>query len=80
MLEREVKRLRAPSLLTAKLRKLILALEKEEGEVAELSSQVDIRDYLLDARRWVGVLQRYEQYIQDALGGKKVIILKTHNE
>jgi SMC interacting uncharacterized protein involved in chromosome segregation len=77
MLEREVKRLRAPSLFTAKLRKMMLVLEKEEEVVAELSSQVDIGDYLLDARRWVGVLQRYEQYIQNALGGRKVIDLNA---
>lgn len=75
MLEREVRRLRAPSLFASKLRKLTLALEKEEAEVAELTSQVDLKDYYLEAQRWIGVFQRYERYVRDALDGRKVIVL-----
>lgn len=75
VLEREVKRLRAPSLFASKLRKLVLALEKEETEVAELASQVDLRDYFLEAQRWVGVFSRYVRYVKEALEGRKVIVL-----
>lgn len=75
VLEREVKRLRASSLFASKLRKLVLALEKEECEVAELASQVDLKDYYLEAQRWIGVFQRYERYVRDALGGKKAVVI-----
>lgn len=75
VLEREVKRLRAPSLFASKLRKLALALEKEEAEVSELASQVDIKDYYLEAQRWIGLFQRYERYVKDALDGRKIVVL-----
>ncbi|MCL6446973.1 MAG: hypothetical protein K6U04_02305 [Armatimonadetes bacterium] len=56
-----------PSLFASKLRKLALALEKEEAEGAELASQMDIKDYYLEAQRWIGLFQRYERYAKDAL-------------
>ena len=78
ILEKNVKRLREPSLFSGRLRKLMLPLEKDEAEVAELSIQVDLGDYLLDARRWIGLLQRYEQHIETALNGRKVIDISSH--
>ncbi|MGB9791749.1 MAG: hypothetical protein ACPLTR_04135 [Thermacetogeniaceae bacterium] len=79
VLEREVARLRAPSLLASRLRRLVLNLEREEPEIAELSAQVDLRDYYLEAQRWMGVFRRYEGYVRRALGGK-VIVLDAERE
>lgn len=70
---KQVARLRAPSLLASRLRKLVLSLEREEPEIAELSAQVDLKDYYLEAQRWMGVFRRYEGYIRQALSGKIVV-------
>jgi hypothetical protein len=73
VLEKQVNRLREPFLFASRISKLIRVLEKEEDEIAELARQVYLGDYIFDAQRWIGVLNRYEQHILDALGGKKVI-------
>lgn len=69
VLEREVNRLRSPSLFASKMRRLVLVLEKEEAEMQELAHQVDISEsHLIEAQKWIGTLDRYKEIIRTALG------------
>lgn len=37
--------------------------------------QVRANAVYLGALRWIGVFQRYERHVRDALGGKKVVVI-----
>ncbi|MGB9791751.1 MAG: ParB N-terminal domain-containing protein [Thermacetogeniaceae bacterium] len=69
VLEREVNRLRSPSLFASRMRKLMLALEREEEELAELATQVNISEtHYIEAQRWLNTLERFKDIIRTALG------------
>lgn len=69
VLEREVNRLRASSLFASRMRKLMLALEKEEEELAELATHVNISEtHYVEAQRWLNTLDRFKDIIRTALG------------
>ncbi|RDV81794.1 hypothetical protein [Ammonifex thiophilus] len=72
LLDMDLRRRRPAFELLAKLRKLMLALEKEEAEVAHLAACSDLSGHYLEAQRWLALLERYKRHVETALRGPVV--------
>ncbi|WP_134643005.1 hypothetical protein [Ammonifex thiophilus] len=78
LLEKDLRRKRPAFELLARLRKLMLALEREEAEVAHLAACSDLSRHYLEAQRWLALLERYRRHIETALRGPVVDLEGGH--